>query len=109
MIKQKIASILISFLVLFQVFDGYFTYIGVKYFGLGIEGNPLMRLMIETFGHLLGLTIAKSVGICFIYFIYEACKETVNNKIILILSLLDIFYFIVVFEWFRFLIEKGLV
>ncbi|MGH9346732.1 MAG: DUF5658 family protein [Vicinamibacterales bacterium] len=58
-------------LVLFllaQCFDGVFTYVGVVSFGIGIEANPIVALLMTTFGHGAALTGAKIVagvlGIC---------------------------------------------
>ena len=52
-------------LVLFllgQCFDGVFTYVGVKSFGIGIEANPIIAMLMTTFGHGVALTVAKGVA-----------------------------------------------
>jgi Domain of unknown function (DUF5658) len=59
--------ILVVFL-LAQCFDGVFTYVGVLSFGVGIEANPLIATLMNTFGHAAALTGAKltaaALGIC---------------------------------------------
>lgn len=54
--------------LLAQCFDGVFTYVGVASFGIGIEANPIIAGLMNTFGHGAALTGAKSVaaglGIC---------------------------------------------
>ena len=60
-------TILVVFL-LAQCFDGVFTYVGVMSFGVGIEANPLIATLMNTFGHGVGLAGAKLIaavlGIC---------------------------------------------
>ena len=51
----------IAFL-LAQAFDGVLTYIGVRQYGLGIEGNPLLGWMMASFGSGIALAAAKSAA-----------------------------------------------
>ena len=46
--------------------DGIFTYAGVMLLGFGseVEGNPLVKWLIEEFGAAPGLLIVKCLGIC---------------------------------------------
>jgi hypothetical protein len=59
--------VLVAFL-LFQCFDGVFTYVGVATYGVGIEANPLIASLMHSVGHGAALAIAKllaaSLGIC---------------------------------------------
>lgn len=43
--------------------DGYLTMVGVSRFGTGVEGNPLLRHLMEQFGHVEILTIVKVLSI----------------------------------------------
>ena len=58
---------IVTFL-LAQLFDGIFTYIGVRTYGLGIEANPLIASLMASYGHGTALVGAKSVagalGVC---------------------------------------------
>jgi Domain of unknown function (DUF5658) len=53
--------VVIAFL-LAQAFDGVLTYIGVRQYGLGIEGNPLLGWMMASFGSGIALAAAKSAA-----------------------------------------------
>lgn len=55
---------LLAFL-LAQAFDGVLTYIGVRTFGLGAEGNPLIAWLMTAFGFGPGLLTAKVTAGCF--------------------------------------------
>ena len=46
-----------------QIFDGIFTYYGVKIFGMEIEGNPLMVLIMASLGVGTGLIMAKLTAV----------------------------------------------
>ena len=52
-------------LVLFllaQCFDGVFTYVGVTSFGIGVEANPIIAMLMLELGHGTGLLSAKVVA-----------------------------------------------
>lgn len=49
--------------LLAQCFDGVFTYVGVISFGLGVEANPLIALLMVSVGEGAGLVAAKAVAI----------------------------------------------
>ena len=48
--------------LLAQAFDGVFTYVGVRQYGLGIEGNPLLGWLMASFGSGLAVTAAKAAA-----------------------------------------------
>jgi uncharacterized membrane protein len=48
--------------LLAQCFDGVFTYVGVASFGIGIEANPIIAALMNTFGHGAALAGAKLVA-----------------------------------------------
>jgi hypothetical protein len=55
---------LIAFL-LAQACDGILTYVGVRTFGPGIEGNPVIAWLMTAFGYGPGLAAAKLTAGCF--------------------------------------------
>jgi len=84
--------VLIAFL-LAQCFDGVFTYIGVVTYGVGIEANPLLAMLMGMFGHGATLTGAKllaaSLGIAL-------HMQRVHGAV----AILAVFYFFVaIFPW----------
>lgn len=107
--RRNIANSMLLFLVIFQILDGIFTYIGVSNYGTMIEGNLFVKTIMEIFGVVFGLVLVKSISIFFMYFIYEMCKISVRMSVLFVLSLLNVFYFFVIFTWFSFLFGKGLV
>ncbi len=50
-------------LAILQLMDGVLTSIGVARFGIGIEGNPLLRALMAEFGHIQTLTLLKFLAI----------------------------------------------
>ena len=50
-------------LCLLQAIDGIFTSMGVSRFGLDIEGNPVIRALMEDYGQVLVLTLLKLAAI----------------------------------------------
>ena len=51
------------FLAALQAVDGVLTSIGVTRFGTSIEGNPMLRQLMENFGHIPTLAILKLIAI----------------------------------------------
>jgi hypothetical protein len=92
--------------------DGYFTYIGVKNLGIGIEANPLIIYSIERFGLIIGLIIPKIFAILILIFIMSIVKDIhiTSKRVsgIKLLTLLNIFYIGVVWLWFIELLRLGL-
>ena len=56
-------------LALFQALDGIFTSVGISRYGLAIEGNPLLRSIMEQFGHVPTLALLKIAAICVVAFL----------------------------------------
>lgn len=50
-------------LVVLQILDGYLTSLGMSRFGIEMEGNLLLRSMMEHFGSDMTLAIAKTFAI----------------------------------------------
>jgi hypothetical protein len=59
--------VIVAFL-LAQCFDGVFTYVGVRTFGMAVEANPIITSLMTSFGVGPGLTgakvVAAALGIC---------------------------------------------
>lgn len=53
-------------LVAFQGLDGLLTAIGIHRFGTSAEGNPLLRIMMEHFGHVPVLTMVKVAAVALV-------------------------------------------
>ncbi|HEX5474871.1 MAG TPA: DUF5658 family protein [Vicinamibacterales bacterium] len=51
-------TVIVVFLVA-QVFDGVLTYVGVRTYGIHMEGNPLLGWMMQVFGEAAALAAAK--------------------------------------------------
>ncbi len=52
---------------LLQLADGVLTSIGVSRFGVGIEGNPLLRVLMTEFGHVPTLAMLKSFALFVVF------------------------------------------
>jgi uncharacterized membrane protein len=53
--------VVVAFL-LAQAFDGVLTYVGVRQYGLAVEGNPLLGWLMASFGSGVALAAAKAVA-----------------------------------------------
>ena len=66
--RSLFGDVAIVTFLLAQLFDGIFTYIGVRTYGLGVEANPLIAALMASYGHGTALLGAKSVagalGVC---------------------------------------------
>lgn len=50
-------------LIVLQILDGVLTGIGVGHFGAAAEGNPLLRELMHSVGHIPALIIVKTIAI----------------------------------------------
>lgn len=55
--------ILAAMMIVLQIADGILTGLGVSHFGTEAEGNPLLRLGMEYFGHIPTLIITKLIAV----------------------------------------------
>lgn len=62
---------LIALLVLCQLLDGILTFIGVNRFGIGQEGNPLLKSLMASFGAGQTLFVVKTLAIVLLFFIRD--------------------------------------
>ena len=61
--RSREVVILGSILAVLQILDGYLTAIGVYHFGTDIEGNMLLRYLMESYGFVPTLVIAKTIAL----------------------------------------------
>jgi hypothetical protein len=92
MIKTK--KFWATYLCLLQIFDGLFTWWGVKFLGHGTnaEGNPIVKYIMDNLGVVPGLVLIKGIAIVVIYYLYTHLKTKS-------LGLLCLVYTIVVGIW----------
>jgi hypothetical protein len=58
-----------------QVADGYFTYLGVRAYGVTIEANPLIAWYIGAFGPATALVGAKTLAVACGLVLYLAARH----------------------------------
>lgn len=56
--------VVVAFL-LAQACDGVLTYVGVRQYGLAIEGNPLLGWLMASCGSVVALAAAKAAAVAF--------------------------------------------
>lgn len=88
------------FLIILQIFDGLLTYIGIFLYGNSVEGNKIIVYLIEKFGLIEGLVLAKFIGIICIYLLC-VIKTQITSYI---LDGLILLYTTVVILWVCFFI-----
>lgn len=97
-------KLLYYYAIALQVLDGIFTYAGVETMGFGahIEGNPIIKYLIEVLGPFTALAITKLAAI----YIIIKCKNLFSTKI---LAVLCVFYSIAMIMWIiGFIVQFGL-
>jgi hypothetical protein len=67
-VLRKLGWLLISF----QLLDGFLTYLGLYLYGVDAEGNPLIKMAINSLGVAGGLSLAKFITISIIFTILIA-------------------------------------
>ena len=55
--------LLLSLYILAHLLDAVLTYVGVNRLGLGAEGNPIVKWLMQNLGVLPSLVVAKALGI----------------------------------------------
>ncbi len=63
---RKDAVWLGGILILCQALDGFLTSVGIDRFGIGVEGNPLLRNLMEEFGHIPVLALLKTSAVALV-------------------------------------------
>lgn len=84
---------------LLQILDGLLTYAGVTYLGVGTlcEGNPVVRHMMDEYGVINGLLIAKTLGISLNVFFLRRFREMVMLRYVMLV--VNIVYTLSAFHW----------
>lgn len=62
-LRAEPAFALGMFLCILQAADGLLTSVGMARFGTAMEGNPLLRHLMEQLGHVQALTLVKMLAI----------------------------------------------
>jgi uncharacterized membrane protein len=66
--RSLFGDVAVVLFLLAQCLDGVFTYVGVASFGPTVEANPIIRVLMTTFGQGTALAVAKviagTLGIC---------------------------------------------
>jgi uncharacterized membrane protein (UPF0136 family) len=87
--------------ILLQIGDGYFTYWGVSNYGIQIEGNPFVAMLIEQFGLLQGLLMAKLGGVACVGFLVKTYLLVPTSRVVPGgLIIINSIYSFVVFVWY---------
>src|SRR4051812_47466203 len=60
--RSSFGDVVLLLFLLAQCFDGVFTYVGVVSFGMTIEANPIIAMLMASFGHGIALLGAKLVA-----------------------------------------------
>jgi len=93
------------FLALLQAADGILTSMGISRFGIAMEGNPLLRSVMEQFGHVPTLAVLKLTAICVIIsLIYASAKISwVKNALGAVSA---VYFFAAIMPWTYILFVK---
>lgn len=81
-----------------QALDGVMTSLGISRFGLSVEGNPLVRSLMEQFGPLTALAGLKTLGVLSVIVLAFSARGLpwVKNA----MGILSCFYFfIAILPW----------
>jgi len=69
-------KILFVFLGILQVVDGLLTYMGIQTLeNISLEGNPIVKALMEANGVILGLVLVKTAGCILVYLVYNMCNS----------------------------------
>ncbi|MGH9409123.1 MAG: DUF5658 family protein [Vicinamibacterales bacterium] len=60
--RSRFGDVVLVAFLLAQALDGVLTYVGVRTYGLRMEGNPLLAWLMASVGHGLGLAAAKTAA-----------------------------------------------
>lgn len=63
------------FLIILQIVDGALTACGISYFGVHSEGNPLLKYLMLSIGHINALVVCKSLAIIAIIVLVTLARQ----------------------------------
>jgi hypothetical protein len=100
-----------NFNVFLQVIDGVFTYCGVKYItgDSSIEGNPIIRHLIDEFGAFDALFWAKTFAILILCLFHHLIYKPNKRKFSILYWVVGTVYTISAFLWVAIFIQHFLV
>jgi hypothetical protein len=96
--RCSVVFLLIILLVL-QILDFFFTYIGVLIHGIKAEGNPIVYYLMELFGPLVGLSIIKCSAIFLILILFYISSKKPTSRVLYFLLILNLTYLAAVGSW----------
>lgn len=87
-------------LFIFQLLDGYLTYLGVtEYNTLDIEGNLLIRYLMSHLGVEGGLIFAKALACLIIFIMYNNIQDFKSKWFLSVLCFVLLFYLAAIVLW----------
>jgi len=95
-------KIIILLLIFSQLFDGIFTYMGVRIGGLDVEGNPIVKYLMTNLGAAGGLILIKILAISMLSYLYTV-SHRYDKKFSIVLMFIFVIYLVVLILWFRLL------
>lgn len=98
---SRFGDLVIVLFIATQVFDGAFTYVGIQFFGRGIEANPLLVWLMQRVGDGAGLAVAKSVALVFGAFLHVISVHRV------IAILVGVYFAAAIVPWLHILLGPG--
>ena len=93
--QRLIGDIAVTCFILVQFADWMATFHGLTLFGTGIEGNPLLRFLMEKYDIILVLTAAKlsaTIAGSFLHFF---------NRHLLVMTLTALYTIFALVPWFK--------
>lgn len=99
--RTKITKFGLILLFVFQILDGVLTYKGVTGFNtLEVEGNPLLRTVMEYFGVIPGLVGIKLLACLIIIFMYNNIEELITTWFSIVIYLVVLAYSMAILIWY---------
>ena len=75
LVKPSALMISALTLLLFQIFDALLTYHGVARYGVEVEGNPVVLIMMQQFGIVGGLFLSKLLASLLLLFVVVSSQR----------------------------------
>jgi hypothetical protein len=94
--------------IILQVLDGLLTYTGISFYGTHLEGNPVLKSIMDTIGAGPTLILAKGLAICVLLAViyYRDYLESIEMKIALI-TINFVYLFAAIVPWMIFLVNPS--
>jgi len=108
--RQRATNNLINLCIVYQILDGLLTALGTIFFieGIDVEGNPLVKAIMEQCGAIEGLILVKSFAIILLLVIkYQLIVKDALASFFWPCILLNILYTYAVVTWLFVLTFNG--